>query len=171
MNSSLAILGLVEIISALSIGVVILAMTYKLVKLIGQRFYHIQEQENLAYSIYTAAILYSVGYLVSGVIQPLMSSYRLSSADGSAFEVISRHLGYGFVFIAIAYVFALVIGLLSTILYSKITPIKEFEEIIKNNIGVSIVVSVIIITLTLMTRSGVELLIESVIPYPQLPPR
>jgi hypothetical protein len=62
------------------------------------------------------------------------------------------------------------LGLLSTLLYAKITPIDEFEEIRNNNIGVAIVVSVIIITLTMMCRSGVGLLIESIIPYPELPP-
>ena len=62
------------------------------------------------------------------------------------------------------------IGLISTFLYSKLTPIDEFEEIRKNNVGVSLIISSILITLTLLTKDGVILLIEAIIPYPELPP-
>lgn len=170
MNYRIAVLGLLEIFSALSIGVFILALTYKLVKFIGQKYHGIREQENLAYSIYTASILFSVGYMVSSVIQPLLSSFRLLSQNEESLSLAIKYFGQGAIYIAIAYFFALVIGLLSTLLYAKITPIDEFEEIRKNNVGVAIVVSVIIVTLTLMCKSGVGLLIESIIPYPELPP-
>lgn len=170
MNYRIAVLGLLEIFSALSIGVFILALTYKLVKWIGQRYHGIREQENLAYSIYTASILFSVGYLVSSVLQPLLSSFRLLSQSESEWLLVFKYLSQGAIYIGIAYFFAMIIGLLSSLLYARITPIKEFEEIRNNNIGVAIVVSVIIITLTMMCKSGVGLLIESIIPYPELPP-
>ncbi|MCR9250706.1 MAG: hypothetical protein NXI20_09780 [bacterium] len=171
MNLNVAILGLVEIVSAITIGVFILSLTYKILQFVGRKYYDIQE-ENLAYSIFTAAIIFSTGYMVSGVLQPLSSSFRLLDPETSGtFMLTLKFILQGATYIAIAYVAAMSIGLLSAILYSKLTPIDEFEEMKKNNLGVAIIVSSIVITLTLLTKSGVELLIESIIPYPTLPPK
>ena len=73
-------------------------------------------------------------------------------------------------YIAIAYTAAVLIGLISTFLYSKVTPINEFEEIRNNNVGVALIVSSIIVTLTIFSKDGVKLLIEALVPYPELPP-
>lgn len=169
MNYSVALLGLVEIVSAVSMGVFILALTYKLVVYFGKRFHGITEF-NLAYSIFTAAIILSVGMMISGVIQPLLSLFRLLKPDADGFMLAFEYIARGSLFIAIAYAAAITIGLISTYLYDKLTPINEFEEIKNNNVGVAIVLGTIIITLTLLSRGGVELLIEAIIPYPDRPP-
>ena len=168
MNHDIAILGLIEIFSAISIGIFILALTFKIVQFVGKRYYKIAEF-NQAYSIFTAAIMISVGIMVSSVLQPLVSSFRLMAADQSSFLLAIRFIGTGAVYIAIAYSVAILIGLLSTYMYSKLTVIDEFEEIRKNNIGVALIIGSIIITLSLLSNSGVELLIESIIPYPENP--
>lgn len=169
MNNKIAILGIVEIISAISIGIFILSITYKLVTWFGKKYYDISEKTP-AFSVFTASILFSVGYLVSGVIQPLISSFRLLNTQESAWLVAGKYLGMGAVYITIAFISALMIGLLSTYLYSRLTPIDEWKEIKENNWGVALIVSAIVITLTLMSKSGVILIIESLIPYPELPP-
>lgn len=167
MNLDIALLGLIEIASAISIGVFILALTYKIVQYAGLRFYGIKEY-NLAYSIFTAAIIISVGIMVSSVLQPLVSSFRLMSGEGISFMLFLRFFGTGGIYISIAYAVAIFIGLLSTYLYSKLTVINEFEEIRNNNVGVALIIGSIIITLSLLSQSGVELLIESIIPYPEV---
>ena len=170
MNYNIAILGIVQIISAVTIGVLILSLTYKILQWVGKKYYGI-ERENLAYSIFTASIMFSTGYMVSGVIQPLLSAFRLLDPTKSNWHLTFQYLYQGALYIAIAYVAAVIIGLLSTFLYSKITPIDEFEEIKQNNVGVAIIIGSIVITLTFLTKSGVELFIESIIPYPTLPPK
>ncbi|MFT6867944.1 MAG: uncharacterized membrane protein YjfL (UPF0719 family) [Cyclobacteriaceae bacterium] len=169
MNYNIALLALIEIFSAITIGIFILALTYKIVQFVGSKYYGIH-QFNLAYSIFTASIIISVGLMVSGVVQPLISSFRLLNQGSDTFTLVYKFIGTGFMYITIAYVAAVLIGLISTFLYSKITPIDEFEEIRNNNVGVAIIVSAILITLTLLTKSGVMLLIEAIVPYPQLPP-
>lgn len=169
MNSNLALLALIEIVSAITIGIFILALTYKIVQWVGRKYYHIQEY-NLSYSIYTAAIILSVGIMISGIVQPLISSFRLLQAATSSFLLTLKFLGIGAIYIAIAYSATVAIGLISTFLYSKLTPIDEFEEIRKNNIGVALIISAILITLTLLTKNGVILFIEALVPYPELPP-
>ena len=170
MNYNIAILGLIHIISAVTIGIFILALTYLILKWVGKKYYQIN-RGNQAYSIFTAAIMFSVGYMVSSVIQPLISSFRLMSSESGAFGMAFKYVGQGAIYISIAYTAALLIGLISTALYAKLTPIDEFKEIKNNNLGVALIVSSIIITLTLMSKDGVAMLIESIIPYPNIPPR
>lgn len=169
MDANIAILGLIEIVSAITIGVFILALTYKIVQWVGRKYYRIQSF-NLAYSIFMSAIILSVGIMISGIVEPLISSFRLLNKHSDSFMLAFKYIGTGAIYIAIAYGATIAIGLLSTFLYSKLTPINEFEEIRENNVGVALIISSILITLTLLTKSGVVLLIEAIIPYPQLPP-
>lgn len=170
MNYNIALLGLIEIISAITIGIFMLAVTFKIMQWVGRKYYRI-EQSNLAYGIFTACIMFSVGFMINEVIQPLISSFRLMDQTTNSFSLALQYIGQGAIYIAIAFVASIVIGLLSTYLYALLTPINEFEEIRNNNVGVAIIVGTIVIVLTLLTKSGVGLLIESIIPYPQLPPK
>lgn len=169
MNYNIAILGLIEIFSAITIGIFILALTYKIVQWVGKKYYRIKDY-NLSYSIFTAAIIIAVGIMISGIVEPLISSFRLLNRQSDSFILAFKYIGTGAIYIGIAYTATVLIGLISTFLYSKLTPIDEFEEIRQNNVGVALIISSILITLTLLTKNGVVLLIEAIIPYPQLPP-
>lgn len=171
MNTKLTLLAIIEILSALSLGVAILAATYLLLKYYGKKRYGIS-QNNQAFGIFMASVLFSVGYMVSGVVQPLLSLFRiLSTRDGSTVHLVGSFIGYGGLYIGLAFVVALVVCFLGAVIYNYITPIDEIEELKNNNIAVALVVGSIIITLSLMTRDGVELLIESFIPYPEMYPK
>jgi len=171
MNEKIALLGLVEILSSLSCGIVILFITYRLVRVYGKKRLMIDER-NTAYNIILGSILFSVGFIVSGVLQPIIDSYRiLSNTDIAKVKLIINFILYGGLYIAVAYIFAMIICLLGIKIYSGITPLNEAEEIQNNNIGVAITVAAIVITLSMMSSDGVGLVIESFIPYPDLPPR
>lgn len=171
MNSKIAFLGLIEILSALSIGLIILSLTYTVLKKYGKKKLDIGHN-NQAYSIFIASVLFSVGYMVSGVIQPILSSFRLlSGAVESTSQLIVKFLGYGALYISISYVAGLIISLSCINIYSALTPIDEFKEIKNNNVGVALISAAIMITLIMMSRDGVVMIIESLIPYPTLPPK
>ncbi len=170
MNSKLTLLALIEILSALSLGVAIMAATYLLLKYLGKKRYDINHT-NQAFGIFMASILFSVGYLVSGVIQPLLSLFRILSTKENVSNLLVAFIGYGAIYILTAYVVALLVCLLGMVIYNYLTPIDEIQELKNNNIAVALVVGSIIVTLSLMTRGGVELLIESFIPYPQMYPK
>jgi len=172
MNTKIALLALIEIISALSMGVTMLFITYKGLKYLAIKRYSI-EKNNLAYSIFMSGVLLSVGIMMSGVVDPLLSVFRVLSSNSS--ETTSAIL-FSFIFnggkyIAIAYVLSVIIIIIGVSIYVNLTPIDEFKEIKNNNIGVAIIVVTIIITLTLMSKDGVILFIESIVPYPNLSPR
>ncbi len=167
MNIKISLLGLIEILSALSIGIFIMAITYQGVRYFGRRRYDIQPN-NLAYSIFTAAVLFSIGYLVSGVIQPLISLFRLlATKENDSINLALSFIGYGAVFIALAFVSGVIICVSGIAIYTFLTPVDEFRELKNNNIGVAIIVGTIMIVLSMMSREGVSLLIESLIPYPE----
>jgi uncharacterized membrane protein YjfL (UPF0719 family) len=171
MNSKLTLLAIIEILSALSMGVAIMAATYLLLKYIGKKRYDIN-QNNQAFGIFMASILFSVGYLVSGVIHPLLSLFRiLSTKDNDTLHLLFSFLSSGALYIFIAYVVALLVCWLGIVIYNYITPIDEIQELKNNNLAVALVVGSIIVTLSLMTHDGVELLIESLIPYPDQYPK
>jgi uncharacterized membrane protein YjfL (UPF0719 family) len=167
MNTKISLLGLIEILAALSIGIFILAITYQAVRVYGRRRYDIQSN-NLAYSLFTASILFSIGYLVSGVVQPLISLFRLLAArENDAIDLALSFIGTGAIYIALAFVCGVIVVVSGIAIYTFLTPIDEFRELKNNNIGVAVIVGIIIITLSMMARDGVSLLIESLIPYPE----
>lgn len=171
MNNKIAFLGLIEILSALSIGLIILSLTYTVLKKYGKTKLDIGHN-NQAYSIFIASVLFSVGYMVSGVIQPILSSFRLlSNSVTNTTQLITKFLGFGAIYIAIAYIAGLIISLSCINIYSALTPIDEFKEIKNNNVGVALISAAIMITLIMMSRDGVVMIIESMIPYPTMPPK
>lgn len=171
MNTKIALLGIVEILSALSCGIVILFVTYKLIRVYGKKKLGI-ESGNLAYNILIASVFFAVGYTLMGVINPIISSFRvLSNTDVSNTKLVLSFLGYGGVYIAIAYILSLLIAMIGLKMYTWMTPMNELVEIKDNNVGVALILGVIIIVLSLFSKDGIVLLIESMVPYPELPPR
>lgn len=171
MNTNVFLLGILEILSAFSIGLLILSTTYKLLKWYGHKRFNIGHN-NQAYSILIASVLFGMGYMVSGTIEPIISTFRLlSNTTSSSTELLSSLIFQGAMFIVIAYGAGLVISISGVVIYSWLTPIDEFSEIKNNNVGVAVICSAIIVTLILMSRDGVVLINESFIPYPELPPK
>lgn len=171
MNTRIGLLALIEILSALSSGVFILFITYKGLKYLAVKRYGI-EKNNLAYSLFMGSVLFSVGLMMSGVVDPLLSSFRIfTDNQQSVSSILFSFMTNGGLYIAIAYLSSITIIIIGVSIYVNMTPIDEFKEIRNNNVGVAVIVSVIIIVLTLMSKDGVILLIESIVPYPELSPR
>lgn len=171
MKTKLTLLAVIEILSAISMGMFILAATYQILKYYGKKKYDIHH-DNLAYGIFKAAVLFSVGYMMSSVIDPLLSLFRiLANNDTSTVELLLSFILYGGLYIGAAYILAVLICWLGIQLYTFITPIDEFKELKNNNIAVALVVASILIVLSLLVQDGIALFIESFVPYPEQPPR
>jgi len=170
MNQNLALLSLIELISSLSCGVFILYITFRILRIYGTRKLGI-DQYNSAYLIFIAAVLFSVGFIMSGVINPILSYFRIMSGrDISAAKLFLSFILTGGAYILISYAMTMIIILLGIGLYTFMTPLKEVKELKDNNIGVAVVLASIIIVLSLMCKEGIILFIESIVPYPELPP-
>ena len=169
MNEKLALLSLIELISALSCGVFILYVTFRILRIYGSKKLEI-DQYNTAYMVFIGAVLFSVGFTMSGIINPILSYFRImSDRDISAVNLFLSFIATGGAYIIISYVLSILVISLGIGLYTFMTPLKEVQELKENNIVVSIVLAAIIIVLSLMCKDGIILLIESIVPYPELP--
>src|SRR5688500_7187383 len=100
MNTKLTLLAVIQILSALSMGIFIMAATYQFLKYWGKKKYDIQPN-NQAYGIFMAAVLFSVGLTMSSVIQPLLSLFRIiASKDLGTVELAWRFISFGAIYIA-----------------------------------------------------------------------
>ncbi|MEO1451257.1 MAG: hypothetical protein AAFV07_17130 [Bacteroidota bacterium] len=80
MKGSLALIAVFQIVLSLILGVSLLFVTYRLVRWVLGRKYDIQP-DNTAFAIFVGTIMFSVGYLGSSVVHPLMTTFRLLSAQ------------------------------------------------------------------------------------------
>ncbi|MCB0484068.1 MAG: DUF350 domain-containing protein [Flavobacteriales bacterium] len=170
MNFNIALLAAIQIASSLTTGLAILWVTYRVMQFFGERYCGMRAENNVAFSIFMAGVLFSVGFSVSSVIQPLVSAFRLlSNQNEGLWYLVSSFILYGGFYVLMAYIASVSITVLGILIYINLTPLDEFEEIRKNNVGVALVLTSIIVVLNLMSRSGVGLMLESLVPYPDLP--
>jgi uncharacterized membrane protein YjfL (UPF0719 family) len=155
LNTKLFFLALLELSLSLVIGVFILYVSYLVISRFIQSRFHI-EQNNVAYAVLTAAILFSVGLIISGTIQPILSAVRVLNDTQSPTLTIALEV-------------ALVTNLSGLYLFMSLTKVDEFEEIRKNNLAVGIISGTIVVIVAIFVRDSVGLLLESIIPYPKLP--
>ena len=169
-NEKLFFNSITQIIISVLIVTVVLYSSYILI----DRFIRQKHQINLnntAYGILCSSILFSVGYLISGVKDPIINSIELIKRNpdftGSVFF---ESLKYSGLFLAITIFVIWVINLLSIYLFTLMTKnINEFEEIKTNNIAISLITASIVISVSLMLKSSLYLILESFVPYPDMP--
>ena len=167
MNITLTLIAILQLFGSVTLGVIILYLTYRIVSAVVGRKYPIKE-DNTAFAIFVGAVMFSVGYLVSSVIQPLLSTFRtLSVGVNDTVSVLLQFSKYLFLFVFISTIIALGVNLIGTYMFNLFTrDVKELEEISKNNVSVAIITGVIILIITLFARESVVLLLESIVPYP-----
>ena len=164
MDSKLINLALFEVVASLMIGVMVLYITYKMIK----RFLGLSvENLNLAFSIFIGSILFSVGFIVSSVIPPLLSTFRM--LPGDFFVLVAKLSLYLLLFFGVSTTVAIVTNVIGVGLFIRLTRINEIEELQKDNVPVAIVTGVIVVVLAMFVRDGVVLLLEAMVPYPETP--
>lgn len=167
---SLIILSLVHIVMSLLLSLVVLYVTFRIVK-----FKIIDNHEvpytNIAFAILAGGIMFSVAYLIADVKEPIVNTIRILQRQ-SAFNVgllleITKYVGL-FLSVSLVVIF-MVIGA-SFYLFSVMTKnVDEINEIKDQNIAVSIIVTVIIVSVSLIVKDSMLLLLEALMPYPEFP--
>ena len=170
MNTSIALLGFIEILSAVSCGALILFLTNRIMNRYAVSSWNLKSR-NEAFNIIKGSVLLSVGYVLSGVVDPILNSFRLlSETEMDNLVVFAKFLLYGGIYIATSYFLTMVIVYGGVLLYTWMTPIDEQNAITENNRGVAWLMASVVFVFVLMSKSGIMLLVESLVPYPQLPP-
>ena len=170
MNTQTFTLSLIEISISILFGVIILYLCYRFLdKLLKDKLKI--KNDNISYSIFVSSILFSVAYLIEGIKSPILNSLKLL-IDNPEYEgiIILDGLKYSILFITIIVITILVVIFLSIFLFTIMTKdIDEFKEIKNNNIAIAIITATLIISISLLLKESVYLLLESFVPYPEIP--
>jgi hypothetical protein len=170
MNTELFYYSLVEIGISIVFGVSLLYFTYRVINKLVKKKFDISS-DNISFSIFTSSILFSVAYLISGIKSPILNSLKMLSNnpeyDGS---LIIDGFKYSGLFLTVIIITITLVIFISIQLFTYMTKnINEFQEIKKNNLAVAILTATIIISISLLVKESLYLLLETFVPYPEVP--
>ena len=107
-----------------------------MLKYVAQRRYGIGEQPGFRY-IHGQHVVFG-GLPVSGVIRPLLSLFPdLATRDISTVQLAATFIGYGALYVFLAFIAALIVIFLSVTICSYVTPTDGAAEMKNNNIAVA----------------------------------
>lgn len=152
----------------LTVGIVFSFVAIKLIIQIFKRGLDIGEAlKNPAIVILFSASILCMGILFSSLHDPLYEIYRILEQTD---DVVWQSIKYTLIFLGVSFiVWLLVIGSAISIVSLSTKTIKETDEINAGNWKIGLFLAAIIITLTLLTASPLASVMESIIPYPELP--
>ncbi len=167
MNTKLFTLSLIEIVLSIVITVIIIFITYKILKWLFFKDHDLRG-DNLAFTIFTSGIILSVGIILSEILPSITNIIRLSTIQSETADMSSIAL-YSGLYILIGFIMSVLINASVFFLFSILTTgVHEFKEIKNNNISVAILVVSILISITIIAKDSIALLISSLIPYPEV---
>ncbi|MFT6688576.1 MAG: uncharacterized membrane protein YjfL (UPF0719 family), partial [Saprospiraceae bacterium] len=166
MNTQLFTLSLIEIILSLCISVVIIFLSYKILKWFFFRNEDLRGN-NLAFTIFTSGIILSIGIILSEVLPSINNVIRLSTTQSETVDM-GTIITYSGLYLLIGFVIAVIINTSVFLLFSVLTTgVNEFKEIKENNISVAILVVAILLSITLIAKESIAMLTSSLMPYPE----
>ena len=169
MDTNLFNYALLELFTSILIGVILLYLTYRVIEKIFIKKHNIQ-YNNIAVSIFCSSILFSVGYLISGIKSPILNSLRMiQNQTNDEGNIIFDGFKYTGLFMLIVIITIIIVNITSVYLYTSMTKsVNEFKEIKDGNIAVSLIVSVIVISISIMVKDSLYFLLETFVPYPDV---
>ena len=171
MNTNLFFLSAIQLIMSIFVGVIVLYLTYYFtLKVFEKKKYEIKN-DNIAFSIFLSAIIFSVGLIVSSAFEPAMNVIQLiQNTAQTKTELFFEFIKYLFLFLGVGVSVSIIVIIVSVKLYDFLTKkIDELKEISDNNVAIALITGIIIIVIALFAKDSVNMMIEALIPYPDLP--
>ena len=166
------VITIFELTLSIVIGILSLyVMHYVILKIYKRKTNDEDPYQNVSFLIFLSGILFSVGYLLSGIMTPLSSTLdMLNNGQNSSFEILFSFTKYIGIFTFLGLVLGCIINYLTYLIFSSLTTkLDELEEIKNGNVGIAILVSVIAITMAVFCKEPFLLVLEYFIPYPEIP--
>jgi uncharacterized membrane protein YjfL (UPF0719 family) len=169
MNNKLVLLALLELGMSILLGVMVLYVAYYMLINVVFKRAHI-EKDNVAHAIVVSAILFAVGNIMEGAIDPIANAIRqITNIHTGAGRITFEACKYIFMFVGISAFLAVCINYIAIRLFTSLTQVNEMEEISANNVAVAIVTSAITIIISIFAKKPAIHLMEGIIPYPEIP--
>jgi uncharacterized membrane protein YjfL (UPF0719 family) len=172
MNLALLIIALVQIAVSLIVGVFLIYFASKVFQGLTRGINDIEElkQNNIAVAILNAAIVLSLIIVVRNSVDSSITVFANTLRNPTSIftdylEMSLIMLGQIILSSIIAFS-AIYVGLK---IFMKLTKdLDELLEIKKNNVAVSILLSVILVSLSLLLQPGIVALLDALIPFPSV---
>ncbi len=166
MQTKLLTLAFIEIALAIIVSVLILFISFRILQKVFFKNISLGEN-NIAFSVFTAGIILSIGIILGEIIPSITNMVRLSmsSANDITFGEIIQYSG---LYLLIGFGFAVIINTSVFLLFSALTKgVNEFKDIQRNNVSTAIVVTATLLSITLIAKDSISLLISALVPYPE----
>ena len=128
MQTKLLTLAFIEIALAIVVSVLILYISFKILQKVFFKNISLRE-DNMAFSIFAAGIILSIGMILGEIIPSITNMIRISMSgeDSISFAKIIQYSG---LYLSIGFVFALIINTSVFLLFSALTKgVNEFKDI------------------------------------------
>ncbi len=125
-------------------------------------------QGNVALGILCGTVIISILILVQSSILPAVSNMQTMATgrDSISFMMVVKSMGMFILYYVVATIISIVILFLSIAIYMwGTTKIDEIAEIKKNNIAISVMLSMVILGMTIFIRPSVNRFISSWVDY------
>jgi len=166
MNAPLFYLALFEIIFSLVISVSVIYVSYGILKRVFFKQNDLSGKD-MAFTVLMAGMVLSIGLILSEILPQITQVVRVLTTEDENPDYQTIFL-YSALYLTIGFIITLLINSAVFSLFSLLTQgINEYQEIIKNNLAVAIIVSVTIISITLIVKESIAVLISALLPYPQ----
>lgn len=166
MQTKLLTLAFIEIALAIVVSVLILFISFKILQRVFFKNISLREN-NIAFSIFTAGIILSIGIILAEIIPSITNIIRLSMSNGDDISF-GKIVQYSGLYLFIGFAFAVIINTSVFLLFSVLTKgVNEFKDIQQNNVSTAIVVTATLLSITLIAKDSISLLISALIPYPE----
>ena len=172
MDLSLLVSGVLQLFLSLVIGIIFIYA--------GFRFFHKRiksineidelKKNNIAVAILNASIILALVIMVKNAIEPAITvfSMALRNPDATLISFLQT-AGIMIVQIILAGLISYISIYLAINLYTHLTKdIDELGEIKNNNIAVSIVFGIVIISISLLMQQGIKSILDALIPFPSV---
>ncbi len=161
-------LGVIELILTIIISILVVFLGQWAFSLFTKNIKENDElkDNNIAVGIILASVIFSMAIIVKSAVYPSVETVRELIRGGVSFIDILISIAFFLMFFIIAGLTGIVIILLSSFLYSKLTRrIDEFEEIKKKNIAIAIVLGAVIISISFIVQDGISAVMSGIMPY------
>jgi uncharacterized membrane protein YjfL (UPF0719 family) len=166
MKTEIFYLALSQLVLSIVLAIIIFFISYKILV----KIFRLKEENlngsNLALSIFFSGIIFSTGYLLSGIIPSIINSIGMLKihAKESLFVAV---LKYSSLSLFVGFLLAGVIHFSAFMLTKSLTKhVDEVGELQKNNVAVAILLATILISITIIARDSLVFLIELFLPQP-----
>ncbi|MDZ4667727.1 MAG: hypothetical protein SGJ00_07570 [bacterium] len=172
MKTELFALSIIQLVLSIFIVVLVLYFTVTFMRYWFKKR-GVETNNNLAFSIVGAAVLFSTGYIISGAIQPIINAIRQLSIQYP--ETMSQSLQsvkFVLLFVALGFLVSLISNFTGFGLYNILTKDHhEIQDIKEGKVSTAILVATVIMVIALFVKDSYILMLESLIPYPDMPVR